>query len=272
MTNNIDVACQRNRPPTNDFSSDWLGDMAQIAILTDSDRKLVRAAEERLGVTFTDPAWLIQALTHRSFLNEQTGLSTPSNERLEFLGDSALGFIIGHYLFERFETLSEGELTARRAALIRTSTLAGWARELDLASVMRLSQGELTAGVVRDSLLADAFEAILAAILLDQGLPALSSFLDRLLARHADALLELTTQQNYKGLLQEIVQEREHLTPAYRTIAVSGPDHDSLFTVEVVAGERVLGIGTGRSKQMAQQAAAQQALNVFRLADTTEAD
>jgi ribonuclease-3 len=212
-------------------------------------------------VRFQQPAWLVEALTHRSYLNEQTGAPVRSNERLEFLGDSALGFVIARYLFGRFPDLTEGELTGRRAALIRTSTLAAWAREFDLASVLRLGQGEVSAGPVRDSILADAFEAVLGAILLDGGVEGLERFLLPLLERHADTILQRSV--NYKGRLQEVVQEQEHVTPAYRTVAITGPHHDSLFTVEVVAGARVLAQGSGRSKQAAQQEAARLALSQY---------
>lgn len=238
--------------------------------LPEAEATLVRSAEQRLGVRFSRPAWLMEALTHRSYLNEQTSVPTPSNERLEFLGDSALGFLVARYVFERYPYLSEGELTARRAALIRASTLARWAHELDLAPLLRLGQGEIAAGPVRDNLLADAFEAVLAAIVLDQGLPAGEQFLRPLLDLYADEIVEQTDVLNPKGYLQEVVQEREHLTPLYRTVSVEGPDHDSLFTVEVVAGDRVLAQGEGRSKQTAQQAAAHAALRRYLTATATD--
>jgi ribonuclease-3 len=231
--------------------------------LPEAEAHLLRAAETRLGITFQQPLLLLQALTHRSFLNEQTGLFTPSNERLEFLGDSALGFLIAHYLYRHFPDASEGELTARRAALIRTSTLARWAHDFDLAGVMRVGAGELAAGPIRDSMLADAFEAVLAAILLDQDLDAVAAFLAPLLEAQAEAIVERVALQNYKGLLQEIVQEQEHVTPTYRTLGVEGPDHNSVFTVEVMIGDRSAGRGSGRSKQTAQQAAAREALRQY---------
>jgi ribonuclease III len=231
--------------------------------LPEPEATLFRTAEERLGVRFAHPDWLIEALTHRSYLNEQTAAPTPSNERLEFLGDSALGFLVARYVFERYPDLSEGDLTGRRAALIRASTLARWAHALDLASLLRLGQGELAAGPVRDNLLADAFEAVLAAIVLDQGLPTAEAFLRPLLDRDADEIAATADVQNPKGYLQEVVQEREHLTPFYRTVAVEGPDHDSLFTVEVVVGDHILALGVGRSKQAAQQTAAREALKLY---------
>ncbi|MCC6626895.1 MAG: ribonuclease III [Chloroflexi bacterium] len=233
---------------------------------------LLAAAEQRLGVRFADPAQLLEALTHRSFLNEQTGTPTPSNERLEFLGDSALGYLAARFVFERHPNLTEGELTGRRAALIRASTLARWARALDLASLVRLGQGEVTAGTVRDNLLADTFEAVLAAIVLDQGLAAGERFLRPLLERDADRASSAEARLNPKGRLQEVVQEREHRTPVYRTVGVEGPDHESVFTVEVVVADHVLGRGAGRSKQAAQQAAARDALARYSTAAATEDD
>lgn len=238
--------------------------------LPEAEARLVRDAESRLGLHFAEPARLVEALTHRSYLNEHTDFPTASNERLEFLGDSALGFIIARYVFTRCPDLSEGDLTARRAALIRTSTLAHWARELDLAGVMRLGAGEVAAGPIRDNILADAFEALLGAILIDRDLAAVEAFLTPLLERQADAIVERAASQNYKGLLQEIAQEREHITPIYRTLQIEGPDHDSLFTVEVVIGERSLGQGVGRSKQAAQQAAAGAALSYYMPASDAE--
>jgi ribonuclease-3 len=235
----------------------------RVGTLPDVEARLVVAAEERLGVRFTHRELLLQALTHRSYLNEPGGWLTPSNERLEFLGDSALGFLVARFVFDHFPDAPEGELTAHRAALIRTTTLADWARVLDLGTFLRLGQGEVAAGPVRDSILADAFEAILAAILIDQGLPAVRTFLGSLLDQSADEIVNQSATRNHKGLLQEAVQDREHMTPIYRTVAVEGPDHDSIFTVEVVAGERVLGQGTGRSKQAAQQEAARQALLAY---------
>lgn len=231
-----------------------------MASLPPSENERVTRAEKQLGLSFGDPLLLLEALTHRSFLNEQAGLVTPSNERLEFLGDSALGYLVARYVFERHPDLPEGQLTAQRAALIRTSTLAQWASQLDLPAVLRLGQGETSAGPVRESILAGSFEAVLAAILLDHGLEAVERFLMPLLAEYADTIIEQSAARNYKGLLQELVQEREHLTPSYRTLSVEGPDHDSLFTVEVVVGDRALGRGAGRSKQAAQQEAARVAL------------
>jgi ribonuclease-3 len=239
--------------------------------LSEAEAQLVREAERRLGVHFTTPARLIEALTHRSYLNEQTGAPASSNERLEFLGDSALGYLVARYLYERFPDLTEGELTKRRSTLIRASTLARWARQFDLAAVLRLGQGELAAGPVRDNLLADAFEAVLAAIVLDGGLAAGEQFLRPLLERYADEIAHSAELHNPKGRLQEVVQEREHLTPVYRTVSVEGPDHESIFTVEAVVGGRVLGRGTGRSKQAAQQAAARAALADYLAARQEEA-
>lgn len=217
------------------------------------------ALETTLGISFTDRRLLRSALLHRSFVNErpsETG-GLPSNERLEFLGDSVLNFVSADLLYRRFPERSEGELTTLRTTLVKTATLAGFARELRLGDYVQLSMGDESASArQRPPLLADLFEAILGAIYLDCGIETARAFATPFLER---ALTQGTTP-DYKTLLQERVQAVRSKTPHYRTVAVSGPDHRREYTVEVLLGEERLGVGSGHSKQAAAQQAALHAL------------
>jgi ribonuclease-3 len=229
------------------------------------DDQRAEAARRSLGVPFKDLGLLRLALTHRSYLNEQ-GIEALqavhySNERLEFLGDSILGMLTAEALYLRFPDLPEGSLTAYRTALVRTETLAGWARRFGLDSLLYLGRGESAdTGDIRDRILAGAFEAVTAAIYLDQGLETTRAFLAALLDEDAEAIISLGQETNYKGRLQELIQEQKRVTPSYHTVSIEGPAHERIFTVEVVSGGQTLGVGTGSSKRIAQQMAAQRAL------------
>jgi ribonuclease-3 len=223
--------------------------------------------EELIGVAFTDERLLASAFVHRSYLHERPeripGLT--SNERLEFLGDAVLNFITASWLFTRFPLRSEGELTSLRAALVKTSTLASFARSLDLGAHIKISRGEDTpAARNRPPLLADLFEAVLGAIYLDQGLEAARRFVLPFLEQQLEAIESGTAEIDYRTRLQEIVQSRFNLTPRYQVVAVSGRDHEREFTQEVFVGEQSLGLGSGPSKQAAAQAAARAALERLR--------
>jgi ribonuclease-3 len=227
---------------------------------------MASALEELVGVTFRDLRLLQSAFVHRSFMHEHPervqGLS--SNERLEFLGDAVLNFITASWLFERYPELSEGELTGMRAALVKTSTLAGFARTLNLGAHIRISRGEDTpAARNRQPLLADVFEAVVGAIYMDQGLDATRAFLMPFFKRQIEAIEEGTAEIDYRTRLQEVAQARFNQTPAYNTVSMSGPDHQREFTLEVLVGSRQLGVGTGASKQAAAQAAARDALELL---------
>jgi ribonuclease-3 len=240
------------------------------------DDRLSRAATA-LEIEFRNPELLRLALTHRSYLNElataQAEVVDVSNERLEFLGDSVLGMITAEFLFERFPRFPEGTLTAYRTALVRTETLAHWARQFGLDEFLYLGRGEVsTDGEVRDRILAGAFEAIIAAIYLDRGMRAACRFLHGLLGADAEEIISLGQETNYKGRLQELIQERERITPMYRTIAVSGPAHNRTFTIEAVVNGEGLGLGHGSSKRAAQQEAARQALVRLAAEGVTEDD
>lgn len=221
---------------------------------------------QNLGVAFVNPLLLENALIHRSFLHEHpeqvNGLT--SNERLEFLGDAVLNFATAAWLYDRFADGGEGELTAMRSALVKTSTLARFARELQLGDYIRMSRGEdSSAARNRASLLADVFEAVLGAIYLDQGIDAARAFVLPFLEREIERVLAGQVDIDYRTRLQERIQAEYGVTPVYRTAQVSGPDHRRQFTIEVLVGQDCLGLGNGPSKQAAAQDAARVALEAL---------
>ena len=201
-------------------------------------------------------------MTHSSYANEAKG-KEESNERLEFLGDSVLGFVVADYLFKNYTEFPEGDLTKNRAALVCEKACCGFAKQIDLGNYLRLSHGEQNSGGrTRSSILADAFEAVIAAIYLDAGMEEARSFILRFV------LPMLKTQKpkafkDYKTALQEIIQQNpeEHLE--YVLTGESGPDHDKHFTVEVHLNSNVIGKGGGRSKKEAEQQAAREALELM---------
>ncbi len=198
---------------------------------------------------------------NRSYLNEDAS-ATESNERLEFLGDAALGFIVAQYLYNRYRDAPEGQLTRRRMALVSNQTLARWARRIGLDRMLLISKGERGAELP-ERVLGGAFEALLAAILLDRGQAAAEAFLVPILDAEADEVVARTMAGNFKGRLQEIAQDRERITPTYQTLSTIGPDNERLFTVAAMLDDRVLATGTGKSKQVAEQAAAEAGLAAY---------
>ena len=221
--------------------------------------------QANLGITFYNDDLLLLALIHSSYLNEQEEREPlsldDSNERLEFLGDALLGFITADFLYHRYDAFTEGELTVSRASLVRTETLAIWARELGLDELLYLARGERGEdGAVSVRVLAGAFEALLGAVYLDQGLDAARAFLVGLLERDATRIIHTRQATNYKGRLQELLQQRDQTTPTYRILRESGPAHHRHFVIEVVHLGETLGRGSGPSKRVAEQAAARDAL------------
>ncbi len=211
--------------------------------------------------TFKNPDLLANALTHRSYLNEHPELTGEDNERLEFLGDAILDFIVAQWLYRRFPDLPEGRLTSIRAALVRTEKISEFANQLALGDQLRLGRGEIeSGGRARQSLLADAFEAVLGALYLDQGVRAVQRLLNPLLDAEIDRIVVEQTDRDAKSSLQELTQARFGITPHYRTVNERGPDHDKWFTVEVYLKDEAIGQGEGHSKQLAAQAAAANAL------------
>jgi ribonuclease-3 len=210
---------------------------------------------------FQNPTLLTRALTHRSYLNEHPELPAEDNERLEFLGDAVLDFIVGEWLFRRFPEFAEGRLTSIRSATVRMETLSEIASHLGLGDQLRLGKGEAeSGGRARQSLLADAFEAVIGALYLDQGLTAVRDMLEPILVDEIDRILNDQSDRDAKSRLQEWSQATRNITPHYRTIKETGPDHAKWFTVEVYLGTEAAGQGKGSSKQLAAQAAAADAL------------
>jgi ribonuclease-3 len=218
--------------------------------------------EERLGHRFREPELLQQALTHRSHVHVTGMERLESNERLEFLGDSVLGMVVNEFLYDEFTGKEEGELTKIKSLLVCGSTLAKVGERLDLGAHLLLSRSEAgTGGRKRESILADATEAIIGAIYLDGGLEDAKRFIRSHILINVDATLEERTHRNYKSLLQERLQARYKIPPRYKVSYTTGPDHARRFTVKVTMRGTVLGVGSGTSKKQAEQRAAESALS-----------
>lgn len=217
---------------------------------------------EVLGVTMRNLSLLAEALTHRSYLNEHREYAGSHNERLEFLGDAVLELAATDFLFKKFPTKPEGELTSFRAALVNTVSLAETAQKLGVNDYLLLSKGEARdTGRAREVILADAFEAIIGAVYLDQGYAAAEAFIARNLYSKIDDVIARRAYQDAKSRFQELAQEKRGITPVYETLDQVGPDHDKRFTVGVFMGEKEIARGEGQSKQEAEQSAAQAALD-----------
>lgn len=217
--------------------------------------------EERIGIVFNNKKLLAQAFTHRSFLNENRGLVQEHNERLEFLGDAVLELVVTHFLFEKYKDKPEGELTAVRAAMVNTLTISEAGKKLGMNEFMLLSRGEAKdTGRARQFILANAFEALIGAIYLDKGYEIAEKFIADALFGLADIIVRKRLWQDPKSRFQEQAQERVSITPTYRVLSEEGPDHDKNFTVGVFLEDTLVEKGIGRSKQEAEQAAAEKAL------------
>jgi ribonuclease III len=204
---------------------------------------------------------LITALTHRSALNERISTSEESNERLEYLGDAVLELVTTEFLYEQFPKEQEGMLTAYRSALVKTTTLAEVAQDLKLGDKLFMSKGEEASGGRQNtSLLANTVEALLGALYLDQGVAAVTRLLEKFLFPKMDDILQKKLYKHAKSLLQEVLQAEGISTPEYVVIDEQGPEHDRQFTVKVVINGTDAGSGTGKSKQVAQEAAARNVL------------
>ncbi len=221
----------------------------------------LKALENELGYTFQNPALLDRALTHSSYANEREALG--DNERLEFLGDSVLGFITAEYLFSEHRGVPEGELTRLRAYAVCEKSLDVYAREIGLGDYLLLGKGEeRTGGRERASVLSDAFEAVIAAIYLDGGIEAAKKFVLRFVRPYVEAK---PVFKDYKTMLQEVTQKNPGETLEYVLVSESGPDHDKHFEVEVHLNSNVIGRGSGPSKKKAEQDAAREALALMGL-------
>jgi len=218
--------------------------------------------EKLLDHTFTTPDLLVEALTHRSYLNEHREYTGSHNERLEFLGDAVLELVATTFLFKKFPAKPEGDLTSYRAALVNTVSLAETSSALGVGEFLLLSKGESRdTGRARDVILADAFEAIIGAIYLDAGYAAAEVFIQKNLCSKIDDIIAKHSYQDAKSRFQEVAQEKRGTTPNYETLSEVGPDHAKIFTVGLFIGDKEIARGEGVSKQEAEQKAAQAGLD-----------
>jgi len=221
----------------------------------------IDSLQESLKVKFNTPSLLEQALIHSSYLNEYPGVGLEANERLEFLGDAILGFIVAERLYQGFPDMEEGEMTRIRSVLVRRETLARVAASLRLGDYLYLGKGEEAGGGrEKPANLAAALEAVIAVIFFDRGMAVTREVVMGWLKEELQGVRSRGKGVDYKSRLQELVQSKYHSSPSYRTIQASGPDHDKLFTVEVMHGDKVLGRGSGKSRKLAEAEAARNAL------------
>ena len=218
--------------------------------------------EKNLGFEFKNKELLLQALTHRSYLNEKNSPQTGHNERLEFLGDAVLELAVTEVLYAKFPDKPEGDLTSFRAALVNSKMLSDVSENLEVNNFMLLSRGEAKdTGRARQYILANAFEALVGAMYLDQGYEATADFIKRIILSRIDEVLDKKLYKDPKSLFQEEAQERVGITPTYNVVDEWGPDHDKHFIVGVFLGEEKIAEGEGPSKQEAQAEAAKVAIH-----------
>jgi ribonuclease-3 len=221
--------------------------------------------EKKIGFSFRNRKFLETAFTHRSYLNENrapsAGWRREHNERLEFLGDAVLELVVTEFLFAKYPEKPEGDLTAYRAALVNTQSISAAAQKLGMNDFLLLSRGEARdTGRARQIILANAFEAMIGALYLDQGYNAAKDFIGKQLFGMADEIVEKKLWQDAKSRFQEVAQELMGITPSYKLLDQSGPDHDKRFLIGAYVGPEKISIGEGKSKQEAEQDAAQKAL------------
>lgn len=220
-------------------------------------------AREKLGYEFENIQLLITALTHRSYVNEHKKSVSEHNERLEFLGDAVLELAVTDYLFANFKE-PEGILTSWRASLVRTESIGAAGAKLGYEPLLRMSRGEKQGGDrARQQILANAFEAVTGAIYLERGYADAEKFIRDNIISRLDEILETGSWRDPKSHLQEVSQRVDGQTPQYRVLSETGPDHDKIFTLGVYVGDKLMGTGEGPSKQVAQQKAAQLALEEY---------
>ena len=217
--------------------------------------------EKIIGITFSNKDLLKEALTHRSYLNEHPDWEMSHNERLEYLGDAVLELAVSEELFKKFPTFPEGQLTVLRAALVNYQLLSRVAEEINLHKFILMSRGERAdISKAREVILANATEALIGAIYLDQGFAAAKRFSDAFVLPHLPEILETKSYRDSKSELQEIIQEKLKLTPTYQVLDESGPAHRRAFTIGVYFGDKLIAEGTGASKQEGETEAAKEAL------------
>lgn len=226
-------------------------------------------ARDKLGFEFDDVGLLITALTHRSYMNEHKKSAREHNERLEFLGDAVLELVVTDYLYRNYSE-PEGVLTSWRSALVRTESISEAGVTLEYEPLLRMSRGEKRGSDrARAQILANAFEALTGAIYLEKGYEASEKFIDELILSKLDRILQTESWRDPKSHLQEVSQSLDGLTPQYRVLSEEGPDHEKQFTLGVFVGDKLMGRGSGPSKQFAQQRAAETALKKYKLRHKT---
>lgn len=229
-------------------------------------------AKKKLGYEFKNIDLLITALTHRSYVNEHRKSVSSHNERLEFLGDAVLELAVTDYLFSNFEE-PEGVLTSWRAALVRTESIGEAGDKLGYEPLVRMSRGEKQGGDrARQQILANAFEAVIGAIYIERGYDDAYKFVADHILYKLEAILKSGSWRDPKSHLQEVAQKNDNQTPNYRVLNEEGPDHDKIFTLGVYVGDRLMGKGTGPSKQTAQQEAARNALEAYGASSSNKID
>lgn len=239
----------------------WRRRWGRRSVPAEISRQDLRRLEKRVGYRFADPSLLVHALKHRSFVYANRGRGLDSNERLEFLGDAVLDLLVADFLFCAYPDKREGELTQMKSQLVSRAVLAKRAADLGLGHFVLLSPEESRAGGHdQPSILSDAFEALMGAIYLDGGMKPCRCFVEKVVLEGFDAVLKSDDFTNFKSKLLEHTQSQGHGHPKYLVQAEKGPDHDKVFSVEVVITGEKLGDGQGRSKKEAQQMAAKDAL------------
>jgi ribonuclease III len=219
--------------------------------------------ENALSYRFKNTAFIEESLHHSSYANEQNDPNIRDNERLEFLGDAVINLVVGHILINRYPDTKEGDLSKMRANLVNESSLAELAKHFNIGAHIKLGKGELQSdGFKKDSILADAFEAVLAAIYLDGGFSAAFDFIQDSFDSLFEAIASPDSDQDYKSRLQELLQAQKKDVPQYLVLNESGPDHDKMFEVQIQI-DGLTAVGTGKSKKRAEQSAAKKALEWF---------
>lgn len=225
------------------------------------DQKNFSEFEQRINTTFNDISILQNAFVHRSYVNEYRHEKIEHNERLEFLGDAVLELVVTDFLYNEFPNKTEGELTAYRAALVNTNTLSEASSRLEMNEYLLLSKGEAKdTGRARSYILANAFEAVIGAIYLDQGYDKAREFIAANIFPLTEEIVSKRLWQDPKSRFQEEAQDRVSITPSYKLLKESGPDHDKVFEVGVFLGDELIASGEGKSKQEAEQGAAEKAI------------
>lgn len=224
-------------------------------------QKSINEFEEIIGLDFNDKNLLLQSLTHRSYINENRALKNGHNERLEFLGDAVLELVITDYLYQEYPEKNEGDLTSIRSALVNAQTCADVAKNININDFLLLSRGEAKdTGRARQYILANALEAVIGAIYLDSGYDKAKDFILRFITPMTQKIIDDELWIDAKSKFQEKAQDKVGITPSYKTLKETGPDHDKKFTVGVYIGDEKVAEGEGDSKQDAEQSAARHAL------------